>query len=101
MATDVKPIRTEADYARAMREMKRLWGAKLGTPDGDWVSMAVPSDDSYGIAPGVVYSYPCVCKGGDYQIVQGLSIDEFSRAKMDASQAELREERAAVESLLS
>jgi len=63
--------------------------------------MAVPADGSYGIAPGVVYSYPCVCQGGDYKIVQGLPVDEFSRGKMDASDKELREERAAVESLLS
>jgi len=72
-----------------------------GTRDGDWISMAVPSDGSYGIAPGVVYSYPCTCKGGDYEIVQGLPVDEFSRTRMDASDKELREERAAVESLLS
>jgi malate dehydrogenase len=88
-----------ASAASAAIDHVRDWC--LGTPDGDWVSMAVPSDGSYGIAPGVVYSYPCVCNGGDYQIVQGLAIDEFSRAKMDASQAELREERAAVETLLS
>jgi len=72
-----------------------------GTRDGDWISMAVPSDGSYGIAPGVVYSYPCTCKGGNYEIVQGLPVDEFSRTRMDASDKELREERAAVESLLS
>ena len=62
--------------------------------------MAVPSDGSYGIAPGIIYSVPCVCRAGDYEVVQGLDIDEFSRARMDASDAELREERAAVESLL-
>jgi len=73
----------------------------FGTREGDWISMAVPADGSYGIAPGVVYSYPCVCQGGDYKIVQGLPVDEFSRGKMDASDKELREERAAVESLLS
>ncbi|HEX4955149.1 MAG TPA: malate dehydrogenase [Thermoanaerobaculia bacterium] len=72
----------------------------LGTAEGDWVSMAVPSDGSYGIAPGVVYSYPCTCRGGDYQIVQGLEQLRFSREKMEASETELREERAAVESLL-
>jgi malate dehydrogenase len=71
-----------------------------GTRDSDWVSMAVPSDGSYGIAPGVVYSYPCVCRGGDYQIVQDLPVDDWSREKMDASDRELREERAAVEELL-
>jgi len=72
----------------------------LGTPDGDWVSMSVPSDGSYGIGEGVIYSYPCVCKNGDYQIVQGLPIDEFSREKMKVTEQELREERASVEDLL-
>jgi malate dehydrogenase len=62
--------------------------------------MAVPSDGSYGIEPGVIYSFPCVCERGDYRIVQGLAIDEFSRARMDATNAELREERAAVADLL-
>ena len=71
-----------------------------GTPEGDWVSMAVPSDGSYGIEPGIIYSYPCVCKDGDYEIVQGLDVDEFSRVRMDATDKELREERAAVEDLL-
>ena len=72
----------------------------LGTPDGDWVSMAVPSDGSYDIAEGVVYSYPVRCGGGDYEIVQGLDINDFSRERMTATEAELREERAAIESLL-
>lgn len=72
----------------------------LGTPGDDWVSMAVPADGSYGITPGVVYSYPVRCSGGDYQIVQGLDINEFSRKRMSATESELREERAAIESLL-
>ena len=72
----------------------------LGTPDGDWVSMAVPADGSYGIEPGIIYSYPVRCAGGDYEIVQGLDIDEFSRARMDETENELREERAAIEELL-
>jgi len=72
----------------------------LGTPDGDWVSMAIPADGSYGIKPGIVYSYPVRCKGGQYEIVQGLAIDDFSRARMDATETELREERAAIEELL-
>ena len=71
-----------------------------GTPEGDWVSMAVPSDGSYGIAEGVIYSYPVTTKNGEYQIVQGLSIDEFSRKRMDASLAELHEERDGVKALL-
>jgi malate dehydrogenase len=71
-----------------------------GTADGDWVSMAVPSDGSYGIPEGVIYSYPVTCKGGEYEIVQGLSIDAFSRARMDASHQELLEERDGVKDLL-
>ena len=72
----------------------------LGTPDGEWTSMAVPSDGSYGIDPGVIYSYPVTCKDGKYEIVQGLAISDFSRGLMDATEAERREERAAVEELL-
>jgi malate dehydrogenase len=72
----------------------------LGTNDDDWVSMAIPSDGSYGIEPGVFYSYPVRCSGGSYEIVQGLEINDFSRSRMDATNAELREERAAIESLL-
>ena len=72
----------------------------LGTPDGDWVSMGIPSDGSYGIAEGVVYSYPVRCSGGAYEIVQDLAVNEFSRARMEATEAELREERAAIEALL-
>ncbi len=72
----------------------------LGTPAGDWVSMGVYSDGSYGIEEGLIYSFPCVCKDGDWQIVQGLDIDKFSRAKMDATAQELKEERDAVKSLL-
>ena len=72
----------------------------LGTPDGDWVSMAVPADGSYGVEPGIIYSYPVRCSGGDYEIVQGLDIDDFSRARMDDTEKELREERAAIEELL-
>lgn len=87
-----------ASAAAAAVDHIRSWA--LGTREGDWVSMAVPADGSYGIAPGVIYSYPCICKGGNYSIVQGLEIDDFSRGKMDATNAELREERAAVEELL-
>jgi malate dehydrogenase len=71
-----------------------------GTAPGDWVSMAVPSDGSYGIPEGVIYSYPVTTRDGEYQIVQGLSIDEFSRKRMDLSDQELREERDGVKELL-
>ena len=87
-----------ASAAAAAIDHIRNWA--LGSRAGDWVSMAVPSDGSYGIEPGVIYSFPCICKGGDYEIVQGLEIDPFSRARMDASYQELCEERTAVEDLL-
>jgi malate dehydrogenase len=72
----------------------------LGTDGDGWVSMAIPADGSYGIEPGIVYSYPVRWRDGGYEIVQDLSINEFSRSRMDATETELREERAAIESLL-
>lgn len=86
-----------ASAASAAIDHMRNWA--LGTADGDWVSMGIPSDGSYGIEPGVIYGYPVTCSGGKYEIVQGLEINDFSRARMDATDQELREERAAVESL--
>ncbi len=71
----------------------------LGTPDGDWVSMAIPSNDSYGIGEGVFAGYPCTCSGGEYTVVEGLSIGEFSQQKIDATIAELRDEAEAVKGL--
>ncbi len=71
-----------------------------GTPDGDWLSMVVPSDGSYDIPEGLMYSFPVRISGGRYEIVQGLSIDEFSRQKMDTTKAELEGERDAVKDLL-
>jgi malate dehydrogenase len=91
-------LSSAASAASAAIDHMRDWA--LGTPDGEWTSMAVPSDGSYGIDPGIIYSYPCVCKNGQYEIVQGLDISDFSRGLMDATDAELREERAAVEELL-
>jgi len=87
-----------ASAASAAIDHMRTW--VLGSAEGDWVSMGVPSDGSYGVEPGVIYSYPVVCKGGEYEIVQGLEINDFSREKMQATEQELREERAAVEHLL-
>ena len=72
-----------------------------GTPAGDWVSMAVPSDGSYGIPEGVIYSYPVTLGNGEYRIVPGLAVDDFSRQRMEATHAELREEREGVRSLLA
>jgi malate dehydrogenase len=86
-----------ASAASAAIDHMRDWS--LGTGDADWVSMGIPSDGSYDIAPGVIYSYPCVCKNGQYEIVQGLAINDFSRERMAATEKELREERAAVEHL--
>jgi malate dehydrogenase len=87
-----------ASAASAAIDHVRNWA--LGTPDDDWVSMGVASDGSHGIKEGVVYSYPVTCNNGSYEIVQGLDIDEFSRSKMDATDQELREERANVTKLL-
>ena len=72
----------------------------LGTDDGDWVSMGVYADGSYGIQEGLIYSFPCRCAGGQWEIVQGLEINEFSRARMTATETELTEERDAVAELL-
>jgi malate dehydrogenase len=71
----------------------------LGTPEGDWVSMAIPSDGSYDVEEGLISSFPVRCSGGEYEIVQGLEIDEFSRSRIDATAAELAEEREAIRSL--
>jgi malate dehydrogenase len=87
-----------ASAANAAIAHMRSWA--MGTAAGDWVSMGVYSDGSYGIAEGLIYSFPCVCKDGDWEIVQGVEINDFSRAKMAATQQELTEERDAVQHLL-
>ena len=87
-----------ASAANAAIDHMRSWA--LGTAPGDWVSMGVYSDGSYGIKEGLIYSFPCVCKDGDWQIVQGAQINDFSRAKMAATEQELTEERDAVAHLL-
>jgi malate dehydrogenase len=71
----------------------------LGAPSGDWVSMAIPTDGSYGVGEGIFSSCPCTCSGGSYKIVEGLEIDDFSRSRIDATVAELNEERDAVRQL--
>ena len=86
-----------ASAANAAIDHIRSW--TLGTPEGDWVSMAVPSDGSYGVPEGLISSFPCVCRDGAYEIVPGLDIDDYSRAKIDASAGELAEERDAVRDL--
>jgi malate dehydrogenase len=86
-----------ASAANAAVDHIRDW--VLGTPEGDWVSMAIPSNDSYGIGEGVFAGYPCTCSGGQYTIVEGLSVGEFSRGRIDATVGELREEAEAVKGL--
>ncbi len=86
-----------ASAANAAIEHVRDW--VLGTPEGDWVSMSVPSDGSYGVEAGLISSVPCTCAGGGWTVVEGLTIDDFSRARIDASAAELAEERDAVRGL--
>ena len=87
-----------ASAANAAIAHMRSWA--LGTAEGDWVSMGVYSDGSYGIQEGLIYSYPCVCRNGDWEIVQGLDCNEFSVARMKVSEQELAEERDAVSHLL-
>ena len=90
--------RGQSSAASAAIDHVRDW--VRGTPDGDWTSMAVPSDGSYGIKEGLIYSYPVTCRNGEYQVVQSLSVDDFSRGRMDATEKELREERDGVKELL-
>jgi malate dehydrogenase len=87
-----------ASAASAAIDHVRDW--VKGSAEGDWVSMAVPSDGSYGIPAGVIYGYPVTCRSGDYQIVQGLAISDFSRQRMDATHKELLEERDGVKELI-
>ena len=87
-----------ASAANAAIDHMRSWA--LGTSDDDWVSMGVISDGSYDIEPGLIYSFPCRCRDGQWEIVQGLEVSSFSRGKMDATAQELTEERDAVAHLL-
>jgi len=87
-----------ASAASSAIDHMRTWA--LGTADGDWVSMGIPSDGSYGVKPGIIFSYPVTCKNGKYSIVQGLKIDKFSQERLDVTEKELRDEREAVEHLL-
>jgi malate dehydrogenase len=86
-----------ASAANAAIEHVHDW--VVGTPDGDWVSMAIPTDGSYGVPEGIISSFPVTCSGGTYEVVQGLEIDDFSRSRIDASVKELGEERDAVREL--
>ncbi len=91
---DARGASSAASAANAAIAHIRDW--VMGTPEGDWTSMAVPSDSSYGIAEGLTYSFPVTCNNGEYEIVQRLEIDEFSRERMEITQKELEEERDAV-----
>jgi malate dehydrogenase len=72
----------------------------LGTPEGDWVSMGIPSDGSYGVEEGLISGFPCTCSGGEWKVVEGLNVDDFSRERIDASADELKSERDAVKDLI-
>ncbi|MFM7538000.1 MAG: malate dehydrogenase [Acidimicrobiales bacterium] len=94
---DARGLSSAASAARAAMDHVRDW--THGTPEGDWVSMAVVSDGSYGVPEGLVSSFPCTCANGQWSIVQGLDIDDYSRSKIDATVAELEDERTAVRDL--
>jgi malate dehydrogenase len=94
---EARGLSSAASAANAAVDHMRTWA--LGTADGDWASMAVPSDGSYGVAEGLISSFPATCTNGEWAVVQGLDIDDFSRSRIDASVAELAEERDAVREL--
>jgi malate dehydrogenase len=95
---EARGLSSAASAANAAIDHIRDW--HHGTDEGDWVSMAVRSDGSYGIPEDLIYGFPCRCSGGKFEIVTGLEIDDFSRAKMDATAAELAEEAEAVKDLV-
>ena len=94
---DARGASSAASAANAAIDHVHDW--ILGTPEGDWVSMGVPADGSYDVGEGIISGYPCTCSGGEYSIVEGLEITDFSRERIDASAAELNEEREAVAGL--
>jgi malate dehydrogenase len=99
-AAVIKARGTSSAASAAAAAIDHIHDWALGSASGDWVSMAVPSDGSYGIADGVIYSFPVTCQNGQYSIVQGLPIDDFSRSRMQATYDELCEEREGVKDLL-
>jgi len=94
---EARGLSSAASAANAAIDHMRSWA--LGTAEGDWTSMALPSDGSYGIPQGLIYGFPCTVKNGVATVVQGLEINDFCRAKMDATAKELEEERQAVKDL--
>jgi len=95
---EARGLSSAASAANAAIDHIRDW--VFGTRDGDWVSMGIPADGSYGVAEGVLYGYPCVCRNGGYEIVKGIAISDFSRASMQATLKELHEERDSIRHLL-
>jgi malate dehydrogenase len=95
---EARGLSSAASAANAAMDHMRTW--VYGTPDGDWVSMGIAADGSYGIAEGVMYGHPCTCKNGKFEIVKGLEVSDFSRARMQATLKELHEERDGVKHLL-
>ncbi len=95
---EARGLSSAASAANAAMDCIRDW--MYGTGDGDWVSMGVPADGSYGIAEGIIYGYPVTCRNGKYQIVQGLAHNDFAKAKMQATLKELHEERDSIRQLL-
>ncbi len=95
---DARGLSSAASAANAAIDHVRDW--VFGTRDGDWVSMGIPADGSYGIPEGVLYGYPCVCRNGGYEIVKGIAISDFSRSAMQATLKELHEERDSIRHLL-
>ena len=95
---EARGLSSAASAANAAMDHMRDW--VYGTRDGDWVSMGIPADGSYGIPEGVIYGYPVTCNSGSYQIVQGLPVGDFSRARMQATLKELHEERDSIKHLL-
>ena len=95
---DARGLSSAASAANAAIDHVRDWIS--GSRDGDWITMGVPSDGSYGVPEGVIYGYPVTCRNGSYQLVKGVEISEFSRKRMDATLKELHEERDSVRHLL-
>jgi malate dehydrogenase len=95
---EARGLSSAASAADAVVDHVRDWAR--GTADGDWTSMSVMSDGSYGVSEGIVFSFPVTCKAGEYEIVQGLELDALSKTRLQASEAELLEERAIIEDLL-
>jgi len=96
---EARGLSSAASAANAAIDHVRTW--VLGSPQGDWVTMGIPSDGGYGIPEGILYGYPVTCSNGAYQVVKGIGISEFSRRRMDATLKELHEERDGIRHLLA